>query len=85
MVKTMNNVSIFDLITRLNEIMKKLDLIELEDLKYNQQMKTEKDRLIVEYNEIIETLWGKIPTLKDDVNIQPKKREKKYGNKSYKI
>ena len=27
-----------------------------------------------EYNEITYELWGRIPSLKDDENIQPKKR-----------
>lgn len=72
--------SIFDLITRLNEIMKELDDIELKDIKFNYQMELEKNRLIQEYNGIIEALWGRIPTLKDDVNIQPKKRVRKYEN-----
>lgn len=73
--------SIFDLITRLNEIMKELDVIELKDIKFSYQIESEKNRLIQEYNEIIEALWGRIPTLKEDVNIQPKKKVRKYEDK----
>ena len=54
------NATLFELCTRLNEINKEMDNLEMEQ------------------NKIIKELWDRIPSLKDDVNIQPKKRERKY-------
>ena len=36
--------------------------------------------LEMEYNQIVEELKNRIPSLKDDVNIQPKKKVRKYEN-----
>ena len=58
----MKDKSLFELCTRLNEINKEMDNLEMEQSK------------------IVKELWERIPSLKDDVNIQPKKRERKYGN-----
>lgn len=56
----MKDKSLFELCTRLNEINKEMDNLEMEQSK------------------IVKELWERIPSLKDDVNIQPKKRERKY-------
>ena len=65
---------IFDLITRLNELMKEQNELELKYIKSTKEYEIEKERLDTEYNEIVMRLWGHIPSLKDDVNIQPKKK-----------
>lgn len=51
--------SIFELATRLNEIMK------------------EQNQLDTEYNSIVRILWERIPSLKEDANIQPITRGRK--------
>lgn len=57
------NMSILQLAMRLNEIIK-------------EQSNTGRStpELDEEYNAIVYELWGRIPNLKDDENIQPKKR-----------
>lgn len=50
----MHDKTNFELVTRLNEIEK------------------EKNRLDLEYNRIVHELWNRVPSLKDDVNLQPK-------------
>ena len=52
----MNDQTVFELASRLNEIEK------------------ERYKLELEYNKIIHELWERIPALKNDVNIQPKKK-----------
>lgn len=49
---------VFELATRLNQIEK------------------ERQSLDLEYNKIVHELWDMIPSLKDDVDIQPKDIEK---------
>lgn len=56
----MKDKTLFELCTRLNEINKEIDTLEMEQSK------------------IVKELWSRIPSLKDDVNIQPKKKERKY-------
>ena len=56
----MKDKTLFELCTRLNEINKEMDNLEMEQSK------------------IVKELWSRIPSLKDDVNIQPKKKERKY-------
>lgn len=58
----MKDKTIYELATRLNQIM------------------VEQQKLELEYNQIVYELWERIPSLKDDVNIQPKKRVRKYEN-----
>ena len=58
----MKDKSLFELCTRLNEINKEIDALEME------------------HNKIIKEMWERIPSLKEDVNVQPKKKERKYGN-----
>lgn len=36
------------------------------------QIEVEKQQLDLEFNEIAYELWDRIPSLKDDVNLQPK-------------
>ena len=61
----MENKSILELANRLNEIIKEKNRlgILLNDL----------DK---EYDSIVYELWNRIPSLKEDVNIQPKRRVK---------
>lgn len=61
----MKNKTIADLANRLNEIMKEKNRLGL--------LISELDK---EYNSIVYELWERIPGLKDDVNMQPKKRTK---------
>ena len=61
----MKDKTLFELCTRLNEINKEIDALEMEQ------------------NKIIKELWERIPSLKDDVNIQPKKKERKYENNRF--
>ena len=58
----MKDKTIYELATRLNQIM------------------VEQQKLELEYNKIVYELWERIPSLKNDVNIQPKKRVRKYEN-----
>lgn len=43
------------------------------------QIEVEKQKLDLEYNQIVQELWERIPSLKNDVNIQPKPIQKKIG------
>lgn len=36
------------------------------------EIEREKFKLDLEYNKIVQELWDRIPSLKDDVNLQPK-------------
>lgn len=36
------------------------------------QIEREKQKLDMEYNQIVQELWNRIPSLKNDENIQPK-------------
>ena len=69
-MKTMENKSDFDLITRINEITKEQQQLELKIIK-----------LDMEFNEIVQELWDRIPSLKDDVNLQKKKVRKYEDNR----
>ncbi|MBQ2870335.1 hypothetical protein IJE86_01395 [bacterium] len=40
------------------------------------QIMVEMNNLEMEYNQIVYELWDRIPSLKDDVNIQPKENER---------
>lgn len=49
------------------------DLREESILKLaNRLNQIERQQLDIEYNQIVHELWNRIPSLKDDVNIQPK-------------
>ena len=66
----MKDKSVFELATRLNELTKELNNLELREIT-----------LINEYDEIVYELWRRIPTLKNDVDIQPKRKVRiKNGN-----
>lgn len=43
------------------------------------QIEMEKQKLDIEYNQIINALWERIPSLKNDENTQPKPIQKKIG------
>lgn len=62
----MKDKSVYELATRLNELTKELNTLELREIT-----------LIGEYDEIVYELWRRIPTLKDDVDIQPKRKVRK--------
>ena len=59
----MKNMTILQLVYRLNDIMVEQNKLEIKSMELEK-----------EYNEIVYELWGRIPSLKDDENIQPKKR-----------
>ena len=59
----MKDKSVYELATRLNELTKELNTLELREIT-----------LIGEYDEIVYELWRRIPTLKEDADIQPKKK-----------
>lgn len=53
--------------------MKDLKETLIKDLAHRlNQIESEKQKLDLEYNLIINELWRRIPSLKDDENIQPK-------------
>lgn len=64
----MKNRSIMQLATRLNEIEIEKNNLDMKMMELNN-----------EYNAIVYELWGRIPSLKEDVDMQPKKmvKEKK--------
>lgn len=55
----MKDKTVLELATRLNEIQKELNNLEME------------------YNLIVKELWDRIPSLKNDEDMQPKKRVKR--------
>lgn len=57
----MSNKSILQLAQRLNEIEIEKNSLEIKLMELNK-----------EYNEIVYELWGRIPSLKEDVDMQPK-------------
>lgn len=59
----MKDKSVYELATRLNELTKELNTLELREIT-----------LIGEYDDIVYELWRRIPTLKEDADIQPKKK-----------
>lgn len=59
----MKDKSVYELATRLNELTKELNTLELREIT-----------LISEYDDIVYELWRRIPTLKEDADIQPKKK-----------
>lgn len=60
----MRNMTILQLVYRLNDIMVEQNKLEIKSMELEK-----------EYNEIVYELWGRIPSLKDDENIQPKGRD----------
>ena len=64
----MEGKTILQLVNRLNEIMVEMDKLEIRSMKLED-----------EYNQIVYELWNKIPSLKNDENIQPKRRVRRYG------
>ena len=45
------------------------------------EINKEIDNLEMEQSKIVKELWSRIPSLKDDVNVQPKRRERKYEHR----
>lgn len=57
--------------------MKDLENMELLDLaKRLNEIRWEQDKLEIEHNQIIKEIWNRIPSLKDDENLQPKTKTK---------
>ena len=57
--------------------MKNLENMELVDLaKRLNEIRWEQDKLEIEHNQIIKEIWNRIPSLKDDENLQPKTKTK---------
>ena len=59
----------------LNDELKEKTVFELAN-RLNEIMK-EQNALDAEYNAIVKALWDKIPSLQEDVNIQPVTRKRK--------
>lgn len=57
---------------RLNEIMKEQNQYEIELLMLDK-----------EFNAIVYELWDRIPSLRNDADMQPKKRVRKYENNRF--
>lgn len=66
----LTKMSLLKLANRLNEIEIQRQQLYLKNIENDNQLKMLDD----EYNEIVYELWNRIPSLKDDVNIQPKKK-----------
>lgn len=62
----MEHKTVFELVNRLNEITKELNGLGLQEIM-----------LVKEYDEIVYELWRRIPTLKENVDIQPKRKVRK--------
>ena len=60
-------------------IMKEKTLLELAN-RLN-EIEVERNKLDLEYNMIVNELWNRIPSLKDDVNLQKKKVRKYEDNR----
>jgi hypothetical protein len=71
--------SVFELITRLNEIHRELNNLGVEEIK----MCKKREELIEEFDKIVLELWGHIPSLKDSADIQPKRRVRKYEDNRF--
>lgn len=60
--------------------MEQLETKSTKDLAIRlNEINIERDRLDIEYNEIIKELWRRIPTTKDDPNLVLRKVNKKEG------
>lgn len=66
----MKNKSIKELVFRLNEILKEQQQLGIKQIT----LEEEQDKLNQEYNEIVYELWNRIPSLKDEPDIQPRGR-----------
>lgn len=66
----MKNKSIKELVFRLNDILKEQQQLEIKQIT----LKQEQDKLNKEYNEIVYELWDRIPSLKEDADMQPRGR-----------
>lgn len=68
----MQGKTILQLVYRLNEIMIEQDRLEIKSMKLEE-----------EYNAIVYELWGRVPSLKEDENIQPKRRVTQKNEQRY--
>ena len=68
----LHELSIFKLASRLNQIEVELQQLYIRDMKNNRGI----DKLSEEYDAIIQELWTRLPNLRNDVNLQPKRRVK---------
>lgn len=68
-VENLEDKTTLYLANRLNEIMKEQNEHELSILILDE-----------EFNSIVYELWRRIPSLKNDVDMQPKRRVRKYEN-----
>ena len=66
----MKNKSIKELVFRLNEILKEQQQLGIKQIT----LEEEQNKLNQEYNEIVYELWNRIPSLKDEPDIQPRGR-----------
>ena len=72
MMDNLHELSIFKLASRLNQIEVELQQLYIRDMKNNRGI----DKLSEEYDAIIQELWTRLPNLRNDVNLQPKRRVK---------
>ena len=72
----MNNMTILDLVYRLNAISIERNKIEMKmlDEPDSKTLKASLEVLDEEHDKIIYELCGRIPSLENDENLQPKKR-----------
>lgn len=58
--------------------MQQLETKSTKDLAIRlNEIMIERDRLDIEYNEIVKEIWGRIPSVKDDPNLVLRKVNKK--------
>ena len=61
--------------------MKEKTILELAN-RLN-EIEIERNKLDLEYNMIVNELWQRIPSLKEDVNLQKKRVRKRYENNRF--
>lgn len=66
----MKNKSIKELVFRLNDILREQQQLGIEMIGLEQK----NNKLNEEYTAIVYELWERIPSLKDDADLQPKGR-----------
>ena len=68
----MKNKSIKELVFRLNEILKEQQQLGIKQIMLGEAV----EKLNQEYNEIVYELWDRIPSLKEDADMQPRGRKR---------
>ena len=61
--------------------MKEKTILELAN-RLN-EIEIERNKLDLEYNMIVNELWQRIPSLKEDVNLQKKRVRRRYENNRF--